>query len=772
MISRMKYCAALALAIRCFALFPLNAHAQCDFLWRSGDAQVGAGGEATCSTIWDPDGAGPRPPLLVVGGYFNGAGGKYSPGIAAWNGVAWQSLGGTYGTSAVTVYRGELYRDDGYIQKWNGLSWVPISAGTPHYSLAMIEFDGQLVVAGDFQSINGISANNIASWDGASWKALGSGITGGDYPVVYSLAVYENALIASGFFTMAGGISARGIARWNGSEWEAFGGGVSSAGGIGTSIVRDGALIVGGIFNEIGGVSANNIAQWTGSSWHPMGAGLYDSVTSVTTYRNEVIAGGGFDSISRWTGTSWEPIGELYAPYPYTMCAYRDELFVCTPSIQHTGLELQGMALWNGTKWRAVGDGINAEVRSLEVSGNELFVGGDFYTVAGRSCRLICRSDGPSWLPVGVGSNSGFHVASMINFDGRLIAGGPFTRIGGINVNGIASWNGTTWSSFPSGSPGEATAFATYQDKLIVGTSYDGVHSWDGSSWHQVGSSSSFDIRALTVYAGDIIAGGELYTSSGGVYFNHIAKWNGSTWQPLGTGLNWHVNALTVYSGELIVGGEFTTAGGLPANRIAKWNGSVWQPLGTGFSTTVTALVCYDGQLFAGRGANPATSNPTAISAWNGSTWLPKATGIRVEKVSAFCLYRGSLYCGGKFWPVDGNGSPHYLDALVPTDPQPVVITQQPIRQSVNPGQTISISVTADACPKPYYQWRKDSMVLADGGRISGAVGPNLTITGATLSDVGRYDCVVDNGVGSVTSRSVGVKVGILSPTNSVGVPD
>jgi hypothetical protein len=45
------------------------------------------------------------------------------------------------------------------------------------------------------------------------------------------------------------------------------------------------------------------------------------------------------------------------------------------------------------------------------------------------------------------------------------------------------------------------------------------------------------------------------------------------------------------------------------------------------------------------------------------------------------------------------------------------------------------------------YQWRKDGLNLANGGAVSGANTPTLTISPASLADAGSYDC------GSITSR-------------------
>jgi len=80
------------------------------------------------------------------------------------------------------------------------------------------------------------------------------------------------------------------------------------------------------------------------------------------------------------------------------------------------------------------------------------------------------------------------------------------------------------------------------------------------------------------------------------------------------------------------------------------------------------------------------------------------------------------------------------------------VITTQPVNQSTNAGQTVLFSVVTAGAEPLNYQWRKDSMSLEEGGKISGANGSTLTLTGVLHDDGGEYQVVVTNSFGSVTS--------------------
>ena len=78
----------------------------------------------------------------------------------------------------------------------------------------------------DFTIAGDIIANDIAQWNGSSWSALGSGVSGLN-GFVYALAVSGSTLYAGGDFTTAGGNAANYIAQWNGSSWSALGSGMN-----------------------------------------------------------------------------------------------------------------------------------------------------------------------------------------------------------------------------------------------------------------------------------------------------------------------------------------------------------------------------------------------------------------------------------------------------------------------------------------------------------------------------------------------------------------
>jgi len=88
-------------------------------------------------------------------------------------------------------------------------------------------------------------------------------------------------------------------------------------------------------------------------------------------------------------------------------------------------------------------------------------------------------------------------------------------------------------------------------------------------------------------------------------------------------------------------------------------------------------------------------------------------------------------------------------------------ITTQPAGTVVPPGQTATFTVASTGHPQRTYQWRKGGVNVVNGGRISGATSPTLSITNLQASDAGAYDVVISTtACGSVTSTPATLTVG------------
>src|SRR5687767_11535222 len=122
-----------------------RAPGQCATQWLPGVGIPGTDGTVFATTLWDPDGPGPRQHLLVVGGAFSVAGTVAASNIAVWD-------------PATGV-------------------WSPVGSGTSGNVVALAALpNGDLVAGGEFTSAGGAVVNFIASWNGIGWSALGTGM--------------------------------------------------------------------------------------------------------------------------------------------------------------------------------------------------------------------------------------------------------------------------------------------------------------------------------------------------------------------------------------------------------------------------------------------------------------------------------------------------------------------------------------------------------------------------------------------------------------------
>ena len=227
---------------------------------------------------------------LIAAGHFDETDGSPGNLIARWDGDEWSPLGaGLSGGAVLAVqeFAGDLYAAGTFTHaggspaanfaRWNGTAWDDAGATFtggqawwvwPVEALST-EYNGNLIVGGDFSHINGVSMNGLAEWDGAVWTPLGTELAAG--VGIQSIAVYHGDLVVFGFFDGPGGSSR--IARWNGTEWAGFGSGCTNHylfGDGGAMTVYEGEVYVGGDIGEAGGQPSDYIARW--SDGPPTGA--------------------------------------------------------------------------------------------------------------------------------------------------------------------------------------------------------------------------------------------------------------------------------------------------------------------------------------------------------------------------------------------------------------------------------------------------------------------------------------------------------------------
>ncbi|MEO5803498.1 MAG: immunoglobulin domain-containing protein [Verrucomicrobiota bacterium] len=86
-------------------------------------------------------------------------------------------------------------------------------------------------------------------------------------------------------------------------------------------------------------------------------------------------------------------------------------------------------------------------------------------------------------------------------------------------------------------------------------------------------------------------------------------------------------------------------------------------------------------------------------------------------------------------------------------------VTSQPSSRTNNAGTIATFSISATGSDPLNYQWRKNSLLISDGGNISGATSTTLMIANVLAADAGTYSVVVTNSLGSTNSLNATLTV-------------
>ncbi len=165
--------------------------------------------------------------------------------------------------------------------------------------------------------------------------------------------------------------------------------------------------------------------------------------------------------------------------------------------------------------------------------------------------------------------------------------------------------------------------------------------------------------------------------------------------------------------------------------------------------------VFQNGKLVFTSGSYPQRSDlSSGVFTIGGSGQTPPKTGwfnpdneVTNGSVDEFRIYNRAL----------SDAEVAALYAYESAPPVPAVV-MAPADQMLVAGQTLSLSAQISGSNLAY-RWQKNGADLADGGRVSGATTPTLTITGVTPADAGQYRLTASNANGSATTAAATVNV-------------
>ncbi len=298
--------------------------------------------------------------------------------VVAWDNQQWSALKGANHTLkngnhcySLTRFKNELYiagelsmpaNGEYYgLMKWKNADWIPVKDSTfPNRTFNyLLSTDSLLYIGGQFDTIAGIVAHNVATFDGTNYATFPD--YGDSFSSIECMELYNNELYIGGNIVCPQSSHMQDIIRWNGSQWASLGNGLSGLQSyISCMTTFEGKLIVGGYMKSSLGDPGNGCAAWNGTDWISMnvwaanGTGV---VRSLTVYRNDLYAvaefnlgGAGTSALFKWKGTYWEQVVEIGGGtnQPRSLVVWNDDIYI-GGVFNVAGIQHQGIIKYNAT---------------------------------------------------------------------------------------------------------------------------------------------------------------------------------------------------------------------------------------------------------------------------------------------------------------------------------------------------------------------------------------------------------------------------------------
>lgn len=642
---------------------------------------------------WDPDGPGPRAPIVLVAGSFPAAGDlvggplvAYDPPTRSWLHVATPLSGsvrevlplGDGHLAAVGSFTFPGRTSPSRFATWDGTSWHDDSDGIaePVYSIARLH-SGEFVIG---------TSSQILRRTASGWEPMhGEEIFG--TATVLRVAP-DGRLFAGG--TLRLNFTSIGVLMWDGTAWSlacSSGGSFTQPGGVGIiEVLPDGCMLFSGAVIE-GVRSGLGIMKWCNGSLTSLSSVPYPYGT-IGAHATSVIV---------------NPDGSLFveAAYEFSPRVYFTEMLELDVSGEwhivnappfgaqkmlrvgpdrilhntnsHTGLlerfQFQPLPLSNS---------LNAPAISLAaLPDNGAIVGGDFTYAGPAAATRVAKLVGNSWQAFDEGLDVAPRCALQLP-DGSIAVGGNFSGFydAGLVVPSprVARWTGTQWQPMGINGVGRVRAlFLDAQQRLhaVADSSNAGISPLqrrDGDTWTPVPVPAGFtEFRAVV----DEPDGSKVLGCNNGVLF----RWNGSGLAQLASprfvvGLN---ALLRLPSGDLIIGGANSSNPTAVLTRFNRQAGT-WSFLGSPLNGSITSLAPLprpDGGadvLVGGEFTIAGNATSRYIARWVPETnqWFSVGTGANAPVRTIASLPSGEILVAGDFTVFDGKAAAYISMYRIP----------------------------------------------------------------------------------------------------------
>ncbi|MBI3518275.1 MAG: T9SS type A sorting domain-containing protein [Bacteroidetes bacterium] len=287
--------------------------------------------------------------------------------------------------------------------------------------------DGKIIISGDFASYNGISRKGIARLDSTGSLDLtfnpGTGMNGGAACSNGLVIQPDGKIIVAGLFNVYNGVSRNGIARvnTNGTLDATFNPGSGANAQVYVAALQaDKKVVIGGSFTTFNGITKNHITRLDSlgaiDNTFLSGVGADNMVFDAKVLANgKILVGGGF--------------------------TYYDN----NPAPGIVRLNSDGTIDNTFDPGNGAG-GSSPNVWSIEVQPDgKIILLGEFTTWNGATANRIVRLNADGSVDNTFNSGTGFSsyvIASALQPNGKVLAGGNFTNYNGTARNRICRVNG------------------------------------------------------------------------------------------------------------------------------------------------------------------------------------------------------------------------------------------------------------------------------------------------------------------------------------------
>jgi len=501
--------------------------------------------------------------------------------------------------------------------------------------------DGKVMVCGDFSTYNGVKRIAMARLNGDG--TLDTDFDAGEFNAASLSTVLvhpDGRIFVGGFFSKLNGkdyyslvvLTANGAVDPNFKEGSGASAAVASL-----ALTANNEILATGGFTSYNGVTRERIARLhaDGSldeSFNTNDTNHFDDqVTAVAVQSDgKIVAGGYFTSYLGKARNQIVRINEdgsldetfvvgkgLNAYFSDLIVQPDNKILVAGQFSTYQGQQHQRLVRLNPDgsvdNTLAAGTGFDGGVFSMALQNDgKILIGGYFSNYNGtpreKIARLLPGGTLDPAFDAALTFDQEIEVLAVQEADGKIIAGGSFTKVNGNAASHIVRLNadGTVDNTFLMGSgvTDRVFALAVQPDgKILVGgtfSSYNGTAvknivrlNPNGTIDNTFNSGSGFDLGVykIVLQPDDKILVGGYFTKYNGNTQNNIVRLNANgTVDPTfdaGTGFDGAVNAIAIHpNGTLVIGGYFYTYNDGPRSHLA----SVYSGLKTGQTITFDPL--------------------------------------------------------------------------------------------------------------------------------------------------------------------------------------